>query len=77
VNAIAVDLAWLFTGTFVTEAVFNYRGLGRLAIDAISDRDTSLILPIVLFSLAMYLTMSLVADIVVKILDPRLRVERR
>jgi len=73
VNTIAVDTAWLLTGTFVTEAVFNYRGLGRLAIDAISDRDTAVILPIVLFGLGVYLTMSLIADMLVRLLDPRLR----
>jgi peptide/nickel transport system permease protein len=73
VNTIAVDAAWLLTGTFVTEAIFNYRGLGRLTIDAISDRDTAVILPIVLFSLGAYLTMSLIADTVVRLLDPRLR----
>jgi ABC-type dipeptide/oligopeptide/nickel transport system permease component len=76
VNTIAVDAAWLLTGTFVTEAIFNYRGLGRLTIDAISDRDTAVILPIVLFSLGAYLTMSLFADTVVRLLDPRLRQHR-
>ena len=49
VNVVALDGAWLLTGTFVTEAAFNFQGLGRLAIDAISDRDTALILPIILF----------------------------
>ena len=76
VNTIAVDAAWLLTGTFVTEAVFNYRGLGRLAIDAISDRDTAVILPIILFGLGVYLTMSLIADMVVRLLDPRLKQQR-
>jgi peptide/nickel transport system permease protein len=76
VNTIAVDAAWLLTGTFVTEAVFNYRGLGRLAIDAISDRDTAIILPIILFGLGVYLTMSLIADLVVRLLDPRLKQQR-
>ena len=47
VNVVALDGAWLLTGTFVTEAVFNFQGLGRLAIDAISlssvDTKTSFI----------------------------------
>jgi peptide/nickel transport system permease protein len=73
VNVIAIDGSWLLTGTFVTEAVFNYQGLGRLAIDAISDRDTALILPIVLFGLAVYLATSLIADLSVRLLDPRQR----
>lgn len=70
-SVIAIDGSWLLTGTFVTEAVFNYQGLGRLAIDAISDRDTALILPIILFGLAVYLAASLLADALVKIFDPR------
>ena len=73
VNVVALDGAWLLTGTFVTEAAFNFQGLGRLAIDAISDRDTALILPIILFGLAVYLVSSLLADSLVRIFDPRLR----
>ena len=72
-NVVALDGAWLLTGTFVTEAVFNFQGLGRLAIDAISDRDTALILPIILFGLAVYLISSLLADSLARIFDPRLR----
>lgn len=72
-NVVALDGAWLLTGTFVTEAVFNFQGLGRLAIDAISDRDTALILPIILFGLAVYLVSSLLADSLARIFDPRLR----
>jgi peptide/nickel transport system permease protein len=77
VNVVALDGAWLLTGTFVTEAAFNYQGLGRLAIDAISDRDTALILPIILFGLAVYLTSSLLADMLVRVFDPRLRSSTR
>ena len=73
VNVVALDGAWLLTGTFVTEAVFNFQGLGRLAIDAISDRDTALILPIILFGLAVYLVSSILADSLVRVFDPRLR----
>lgn len=76
VNVVAIDGAWLLTGTFVTEAVFNFQGLGRLAIDAISDRDTALILPIILFGLAVYLVSSLFADTLVRVFDPRLRSSR-
>ncbi|PHX93957.1 MAG: ABC transporter permease [Acidimicrobium sp.] len=77
VNVVALDGAWLLTGTFVTEAAFNFQGLGRLAIDAISDRDTALILPIILFGLAVYLVSSLLADSLVRVFDPRLRSSNR
>ena len=77
VNVVALDGAGLLTGTFVTEAVFNFQGLGRLAIDAISDRDTALILPIILFGLAVYLVSSILADSLVRVFDPRLRSSNR
>ncbi len=77
VNVVALDGAWLLTGTFVTEAAFNFQGLGRLAIDAISDRDTALILPIILFGLAVYLVSSILADSLVRVFDPRLRLSNR
>jgi peptide/nickel transport system permease protein len=71
VNVMAVTAAWLLTGTFVVEVVFNYPGLGRLAVDAISDRDTALILTLTLFGLLVFVGSSFVSDLVVRRLDPR------
>ena len=73
VNVIAVTAAWLLTGTFVVEVVFNYPGLGRLAVDAIADRDTDLILALTLLGLAVFITASFLADTVIRLLDPRVR----
>ena len=72
VNVMAVTAAWLLTGTFVVEVVFNYPGLGRLAVDAISDRDTALILTLTLFGLLVFVLSSFVSDVVVRRLDPRI-----
>ena len=73
VNVIAVTGAWLLTGTFVVEVVFNYPGLGRLAVDAIADRDTDLILALTLLGLAVFIVASFVADTTIRLLDPRVR----
>ncbi len=73
VNVMAVTAAWLLTGTFVVEVVFNFPGLGRLAVDAISDRDTSLILTLTLFGLLVFVLSSFISDLVVRRLDPRTR----
>lgn len=73
VNVMAVTAAWLLTGTFVVEVVFNFPGLGRLAVDAISDRDTSLILALTLFGLAVFIVSSLISDTATRLLDPRVR----
>ena len=73
VNVMAVTGAWLLTGTFVVEVVFNFPGLGRLAVDAISDRDTALILALTLFGLAVFIFSSFVSDTITRLLDPRVR----
>ncbi len=38
VNAIALNAAWLIGGIVIVEVVFNYPGLGRLLVEAISFR---------------------------------------
>jgi peptide/nickel transport system permease protein len=73
VNVMAVTGAWLLTGTFVVEVVFNFPGLGRLAVDSISDRDTALILALTLFGLAVFIVSSFISDTVTRLLDPRVR----
>jgi peptide/nickel transport system permease protein len=73
VNVMAVTGAWLLTGTFVVEVVFNFPGMGRLAVDAISDRDTALILALTLFGLAVFIFSSFVSDTITRLLDPRVR----
>ncbi len=73
VNVMAVTAAWLLTGTFVVEVVFNFPGLGRLAVDSISDRDTALILALTLFGLAVFILSSFISDTVTRLLDPRVR----
>ncbi len=39
VNVIGLTLAWLLSGVVVIETVFNYPGLGRLVVDAVSSHD--------------------------------------
>ncbi len=75
INVMAVTAAWLLTGTFVVEVVFNFPGLGRIAVDAISDRDTALILALTLFGLVVFIASSFVSDAVTRALDPRMRAQ--
>ena len=57
----------------VVEVVFNYPGLGRMAIDAISDRDLPVIQALVMLVAATYVGVNLLADILTMVLNPRLR----
>ncbi|MQC19420.1 MAG: ABC transporter permease [Chloroflexi bacterium] len=79
-NAITVPLTYaglfltaLLTGAVVTETVFAWPGLGRLAIQSVFGTDFPVVSAIVLFATAGYLFMNLVVDILYGILDPRVR----
>ena len=73
INIIALTVAWLLGGVVVVEVVFNYPGLGRLLIDAISGRDLPVVQAITLIVAATYVAINLIADILSLALNPRLR----
>ena len=55
------------------EVVFNYHGLGRMMIDAISDRDLPVVQAIALIVGSAYVGVNLAADMLTMFLNPRLR----
>jgi len=63
----------IVAGSVVVEVVFNWPGLGREFIAAVTSRELFLITAITLFTGAAIILMNLVADIVYAILDPRIR----
>ncbi len=73
INVIALTIAWLLGGLVVIEVVFNYPGLGRLMIDAISDRDLPVVQAIALILALVYVGVNLTADLLTMIANPRLR----
>jgi len=76
INVIGLTIAWLLGGVVVIESVFNYPGLGRLAVDAVADRDLPLIQAIALILGSVYILTNLAADLVALLLNPRLRTHR-
>jgi peptide/nickel transport system permease protein len=66
-------VAWLLGGVVVIEMVFNYPGLGRLMIGAISDRDLALVQSIALIVATVYVLVNLSADLLTLVANPRLR----
>ncbi len=76
IGIIGLQLAWLLGGVVVVEVVFNYPGLGRTTMDAISDRDLTLVLGVAAVLAAIYVVVTLVADLVMFWLNPRLRTLR-
>ncbi|MEO0569606.1 MAG: ABC transporter permease [Pseudomonadota bacterium] len=75
INVVALTVAWLLGGVVVVEVVFNYPGLGRMMIDAISDRDLPVVQAITLLVAATYVIINLAADLAAILLNPRLRTQ--
>jgi peptide/nickel transport system permease protein len=68
-----VEFGYLLGGAVIVEQVFALPGLGRLVLDAISQRDYALVQGTVLFIAMNFLIVNLVVDLLYVALDPRIR----
>jgi peptide/nickel transport system permease protein len=73
VTLAGLDLAGLLSGVVLTETVFNWPGIGRLAYEAIFNLDIPLIMGTVLFSAFLIVVANLGVDVLYAWLDPRIR----
>jgi ABC-type dipeptide/oligopeptide/nickel transport system permease component len=70
----AMYLALLVTGGIVTETVFAWPGMGRLAYQAILDQDFPVIQGVVLTTAVIVIAANFVADLLYAYIDPRIRI---
>lgn len=73
VTVIALQTSVIFSGAVVTETIFGWPGVGRLAVEAVQGRDFPLIQAIVLFISGSVVLVNLCVDISYAFLDPRVR----
>lgn len=66
-------LASLFSGSLVLEIIFAYPGIGRLMYDAVLQQDINLVLANEMFLSALVLAGMVVSDILLALVDPRIR----
>jgi ABC-type dipeptide/oligopeptide/nickel transport system permease component len=71
VTILGLQLGHLLGGAFVVETIFGWPGVGRLAVQAIFDRDTPVVLGAALTIAAIYLLINLAVDVIHGVLDPR------
>jgi ABC-type dipeptide/oligopeptide/nickel transport system permease component len=69
----AVQLGFMLGGSIVVESVFNLPGLGYLAWESISKNDFPVVQAVVLILAVIYVALTLLADLLNAVLDPRLR----
>lgn len=75
IAVIALQLGFLLGGTVITESIFVRRGLGRLLLTAIDNRDFPVIQGIVTLTALTYSLIHALADVLYALADPRVRVE--
>ena len=68
-----VSFAGLLNGAIVVEVVFAWPGLGRMMLDSIRQRDTTVILATIMVSGLLYILMATIVDILYAYVDPRIR----
>lgn len=70
---LGLSFAGLLGGSVVTETIFMWPGLGKMAMDAISNRDYPVVQGFVLWMSVIYIIVNLVTDIVYRLVDPRIK----
>lgn len=75
VTVIGLQLGALFGGAVITESIFAWPGVGRLALQAINARDYPLVQASVLVISVVYVFLNLAVDLLYVYLDPRIRYE--
>ena len=73
VTVIGIQLALLLSGAVVVETVFSIRGIGRILVGAIFDRDYPIVQGVILLIAVIFVLANLVVDVIYTVLDPRIR----
>jgi len=73
VTVIGSQVGWLIGGLVVIETLFVYPGIGKLMVDAAQTHDVVMLEASVLMVAVIYMAANLIADIVVALLNPRIR----
>lgn len=73
ITIVGLQLGFLITGAFFVEWVFGWPGIGRLTVQAISQRDYPLIMGALLVTSVAYVVINLVVDVIYAYVDPRIQ----
>lgn len=75
ITLIGFEFASLLGGSFIAEFFFNWPGLGRLTLQAVTAQDKYLVMASLMMGAAMLIIGNLIADLLLKSVDPRIKLE--
>lgn len=73
VTIIGIETAGLLSGVVVTEYIFSLPGIGRLSVEALTNRDFPVIRGVVLFMAFLFVLANLIVDLSYPFFDPRIK----
>jgi peptide/nickel transport system permease protein len=73
VTLFGFSLAAMLSGSVLVEIVFNWPGLARVTVDAVFEKDEPLVMASVLFATIVLVVGNLVADVLLAVVDPKIR----
>lgn len=73
ITAITGWFAELLAGAFFVEYIFGWKGIGKITVDALEKLDYPVVMGSVLLSACIFITINLFADILYRIVDPRIK----
>ena len=76
ITVVALNIAYLVVGVVVLESVFVYPGIGQLMVDAVAKRDVPVIQACGLVFAGVFVILNTLADVLVIMVNPRLRHKR-
>jgi peptide/nickel transport system permease protein len=75
VTLLGFEFASLLGGSFIAEFFFNWPGLGRLILQAVQSQDLYLVMGSLMMGAVMLIIGNLLADLLLKAVDPRIKLE--
>ena len=76
VTLAGLDFASLLAGAIITESVFNYQGMGALAVKANNNHDLPVLIGLVIVGATAVIVMNIIVDILYAYIDPRVRASK-
>jgi ABC-type dipeptide/oligopeptide/nickel transport system permease component len=74
-TVIGVDVGYLLGGVIVAEVVFNFPGIGQMALVGLNARDYPLVQGITIVTASVFVLVNLAIDLLYTVVDPRIRLE--
>ncbi|MFM7528763.1 MAG: ABC transporter permease [Nodosilinea sp.] len=73
ITLLGFEFASLLAGAFITETYFNWPGLGKLILEAVTAQDLYLVMASLMMGAVMLILGNLLADLALSVVDPRIR----